>query len=244
MEQLENKWISFRECPSCNKKIKYQSDKKYITARSLRNTEIKKSCCHSCIMSGKNNPFFNKCHSKESKKQISKSRTGKAMGSENSMANPEHRKKAATNLKKAYDSGSLDFLKEIQRQGAIQKQADGRFKIAPISKAEIEIRKILELKFTVEPQFKIGSLRYDLFLKEINLLIEYNGDYWHCNPEVYSANYFHEKKQLTAQQIWDNDKNKRKLAEDNGYKVFTIWEKDFKINRIEILKNILNGKRK
>ncbi len=235
-------WIGYRICPSCSMEIKYMASKRCYLIRNLNKNKI--SNCLSCAKSNKNNPFYGKTHSVQSKKQVSINRIGKATGLNNSMANPEFKKRAKEGLKKAYDSGKLDFLKEIQRQGAIQKQADGRFKTAPISKAEIEIKKILETKFIIEPQFKIGSLRYDLFIKELNLFIEYNGDYWHCNPEIYKSDYFHTKKRITAQQIWDADKRKVKIAEEKGYKVFTIWEKEFKLNKNKTLEEILKYEQK
>ena len=43
---------------------------------------------------------------------------------------------------------------------------------------------------------KINDKKYyiDVFIPVKNIAIEYNGDYWHCNPEKYSSEYFHKKK--------------------------------------------------
>lgn len=61
-----------------------------------------------------------------------------------------------------------------------------------------------------------------------NILIEFQGSYWHCDPRMYEANYFHPQKERTAEEIWDYDSCKQKLANENGYKVFIVWEKDCK----------------
>jgi hypothetical protein len=71
-------------------------------------------------------------------------------------------------------------------------------------------------------------LAYDIFIKP-DLLIETNGDYWHCNPLLYKSTdvvTFPDLIPRTAQEIWDKDKRKIEYAENNGFKVLVIWEKD------------------
>ena len=71
-------------------------------------------------------------------------------------------------------------------------------------------------------------------------LIEYNGDYWYFNPNKYDSKYFNQKKNKTAKEIWDYDKNKLYLAKNNGYNIEVIWESDYKKNNniiIELIKN-------
>ena len=158
------------------------------------------------------------------------------------MSNPKYRKRVSTALKKKYDNGELDFLKKIQSENAIKNQANGKLKYAPISNAEKEFRKVLEdLGHKTQPQFGIGSLRYDILLVDFNILIEYNGDYWHYNPNKYEKDYFNKKKRMFAWELWKHDKRKKELSEENGYKLFTIWESDYKFNKqIEINKIIRN----
>ena len=68
---------------------------------------------------------------------------------------------------------------------------------------------------------------YDFTLKQKRKIIEFNGDYWHCNPAIYEAEYFNKSKKKTAQEIWDYDQVKIELAEQKGYQVLTIWESDW-----------------
>lgn len=65
--------------------------------------------------------------------------------------------------------------------------------------------------------------------------IEFNGDFWHCNPDIYKENYIHRVKGLKASDIWENDKSKIELIESKGYSVLTIWESEFKKNPQQIL---------
>lgn len=230
-------WIGYRICVNCKKTIQYKSNKRYYLIRNLKNNDGKN--CNACNQKGENNGFFGKNHTKKTKNKQSKNRIGKACGKDNAMSNPKHRKRVSEALKNKYESGELDYLKEIQRKTAIKNQANGKLKTAPISKAEVEIKKELEDSgFVVESQYNIGSLKYDLFVKEKQLLIEYNGDYWHCNPKKYNETYFHQKKKMTAKEIWKRDKEKQNLAISSGFKIITIWEMDYNENKNREIRKI------
>jgi len=66
-------------------------------------------------------------------------------------------------------------------------------------------------------------------------IIEFNGDYWHCNPEIYEVNYFNKNKEMTAKEIWEYDKEKIKTAEKYDYQVLTIWESEWVENPKQII---------
>lgn len=236
------KWYGFRSCPNCDREIKYSSIESYILLRTIRNS-LKDGCvCETCNKIGEKNHFFGKKHTNKTIEIISKNRKGKAIGEKNSMHNPKYRKRVSIALKEKYDSGQLDFLKKIQSENAKKNQANGKLKYAPISKAEKEFRELLEsLGYTTEPQFGIDSLKYDIFLIDFNSLIEYNGDYWHCNPNKYEKDYFNKKKNMFAWEIWEQDKIKKELAEKKGYKLFTIWESDFRFNKQNEINKIISN---
>jgi G:T-mismatch repair DNA endonuclease (very short patch repair protein) len=62
-------------------------------------------------------------------------------------------------------------------------------------------------------------------------IIEFNGDYWHCNPFIYEPTYFHKFMKCSAQEKWDIDKKKIELAESYGYEVLVIWESEYQKNK-------------
>jgi hypothetical protein len=72
-----------------------------------------------------------------------------------------------------------------------------------------------------------------------NKIIEINGDYWHCNPKLYSADFYNSSKKKTAQELWDIDKRKKEIAELNGFKLLVIWESDYNMNPEETIKKCL-----
>jgi hypothetical protein len=236
------RWYGFRNCPGCSKELKYSSKESHILLRTIRNSMANNCLCDTCNKLGENNHFFGKKHKKETVDMISKNRKGKAVGDRNSMSKLEHRKSVSIALKKKYDNGDLDFLKEIQSKNAIKNQANGKLKYAPISNAEKEVKKVFtDLGYKTIPQFGISSLKYDILLVDFNVLIEYNGDYWHCNPKKYKSDYFNKKKSMFAWELWDQDKKKKELAEKNNYKLFTIWEADYKFNKEKEINKIINN---
>jgi G:T-mismatch repair DNA endonuclease (very short patch repair protein) len=65
-------------------------------------------------------------------------------------------------------------------------------------------------------------------LPEYNIVIEYYGTYWHCDPRKYKQDYYNQKKNKTAQEIWDYDKIRETHIIKSGYKLIIIWETDYK----------------
>lgn len=84
-----------------------------------------------------------------------------------------------------------------------------------------------------------GMFIWDYYHEELKIAIEFNGDYWHCNPKLYDGNYPHPTIKKTAHTIWEKDKRKKELAKKNGYKVFTIWESDVIEDKINEILNAL-----
>lgn len=95
--------------------------------------------------------------------------------------------------------------------------------------------KLTEMGITFTQQLKLqyenekGQTRnfyYDFFIQDFNLIIEVNGDYWHCNPKKYAETdtvYFF-KHECLVKDIWERDKRKRKVAEDRGFRFIVLWE--------------------
>lgn len=96
--------------------------------------------------------------------------------------------------------------------------------------------------FMPEQFFKSGSYQFhlDIVSEPLKLVIEYNGDYWHCNPKIYSGSYFHPKKKKTAEEIWKYDNNRLKILQNNGYETMVVWEHDFRKNTSETIQMLNN----
>jgi G:T-mismatch repair DNA endonuclease (very short patch repair protein) len=64
----------------------------------------------------------------------------------------------------------------------------------------------------------------DAYCEEDNTVALFHGDYWHCNPKIYEADYYHNGRKMTAKEMWEYDANSVKAFEDAGYKVIVVWE--------------------
>lgn len=85
--------------------------------------------------------------------------------------------------------------------------------------------------------------RPDFYDKETNIIVEIYGDYWHCNPKFYEKDFSHKRMGLTAQQVWDFDRNRQQtLINATGAKFIVIWASEWadqKDKVIEYLKSEL-----
>jgi G:T-mismatch repair DNA endonuclease (very short patch repair protein) len=119
--------------------------------------------------------------------------------------------------------------------------------VATRSKVEKEVVKELKNKGnSAAHSFKVERKIYDIYIPDLNMLIEFNGDYWHCNPKIYSATYFNVKRDMTAKQIWARDAKKKEVAIKNGYNYLVIWESDYRKSKRIIIKKIIqtNGRKR
>jgi hypothetical protein len=223
-----SKWYTFYECECCKNNIKITANKKYHLSRNLKNKKICKPCSLD-LQKGVNNPFYNKTHSLSSKEKISESRKNKGTGVNNSMAKLENRLKVSEALKNKWGSGDMEDTRKMLSDLMSQRIKNGELKSYNRSKAEDEIIDYLKNRnIDCQPSFNLDGKIFDIYIPKYNLLIEYNGDYWHCNPEKYDENYYHKKKDKLAKEIWEYDKNKLYLAEKNDYTYEVIWELDYK----------------
>lgn len=96
-----------------------------------------------------------------------------------------------------------------------------------ISAQEIELLEYVKtLNETTESKFFIDKREFDIFIKNKNILIDYNGLYWHSTTIINDQNYHY---------------NKWKLANSKGYQLLTIWEDDWK-NKQELVKSMIKNK--
>ena len=235
-------FIIERNCPVCNKLLETKSKHKTIACRNHFNKIKKKSLCKDCYKknySGSNNSFYGKKHSEESKNKISKKRKGILTGDKNPMKNDLYKERARINLKKRWESGDLEVNRK--RMSDIMKKTikSGRLKSFNVSKKEKEIKEKIELLgFDTINSFRVETKICDIYVPSLNLIIEYFGDYWHCNPEKYDKDYFNVKKNKYAWEIWKYDQNKLETIRNSGYNLEIIWEKNYSNNN-KIINSII-----
>jgi very-short-patch-repair endonuclease len=122
-------------------------------------------------------------------------------------------------------------------------QKNKLFRYNGTSKLESKISDTLnDMCISYTTQFPLKGKLFDFRILNTNILIEVNGDYWHCNPNKYKLNEIVKfpggnKKVID---IWNKDNKKREIAEKDGYKVIYIWEEEMKGNLSSLLLSKLN----
>jgi G:T-mismatch repair DNA endonuclease (very short patch repair protein) len=185
------------------------------------------------------NSLRGKKRSKETKLRMSLAKKGKPLSDEHrkSLCVPksviptpyirskETRKKISKNTKKQWE--------------------DGVHTPTYRSKGQIEMESVIKsLGYDVVPEFFIEGRPYDTFVVDKNLLIEYNGTFWHRDPRFFPKEMTHKGNCLLTEKtedVWERDKQKINLARDNGYDIIVVWEHDWKNckDKTTYIKNIL-----
>ena len=148
------------------------------------------------------------------------------------MATKEYRDLVRNLANERWANGSMGHIRVKMSNLMKQRIANGEIRGYIRSKAEDEIINTLNnMGINVIPNHRVETKIFDIYVPKFKLLVEYNGDYWHCNPNKYDKDYIHTKKNKTALEIWEYDSNKLDLAKINGYHCEVIWESDYKKNK-------------
>ena len=142
---------------------------------------------------GEGNPNWNGGISRKRQRTGSLSHPGKTNG----MWNKKH----------------TDEVKEICRQAKIKNMKDGVY-ASSVSRGEKELLEKLREKFgEVIHQFTVPNYHrvYDMYIPSLNLIVEYDGDYWHREEK-----YLPKDSRDTAKAI------------KRGFKIFRYWESTVK----------------
>jgi len=102
-----------------------------------------------------------------------------------------------------------------------------------LEKTFANILDLLDIKYQQFFYAKEIKAFYDFYIPEHNLIIEVDGDFWHCNPDKFpNPEYITQKRNI------QRDKIKTQWAITNGYKLLRFWENDIK-NNIKYIKQTL-----
>lgn len=93
-----------------------------------------------------------------------------------------------------------------------------------VSKPEMRVRHCLvELGIDFVANKHLWHYNYDMVFG--NIIIEVQGDMWHAWPGKYKSTDLIMGK-LLAQDLWDKDAKKKRVANENGFRLIAIWEHD------------------
>jgi G:T-mismatch repair DNA endonuclease (very short patch repair protein) len=187
--------------------------------------------CRKCAARGEQNPFYGQRHSEESKQRM------KAAWHRRDRATSYGRHKLSS---LSYQNGRLRYWSKLspdQRSIRLVTFIEAGLRCnrrSSRTKVENVVAEILD-KLGVSYIRNAQIARYNVdFLIIDNMIIECYGDYWHCNPRIYPADYHHPILQMTAAEKWRRDRERLDLLIDAGFTCHVIWEHDIDHNRSEV----------
>lgn len=227
----KKKTIELKKCKKCGKEFKplsYEKNRKYCSRECANSISSKK---------GKINLISKICEHCKKEYKI----------------HPYRKESKYCSHKCKYDAGNI--ITECKECGSIIKKQRWlyesgiteqycekcRDKYSPkCSMLELDIYNELKKIYNIERHALIRLEKRKIYpdIKIGNFIIECMGNYWHCNPEMFDGNYLNLKMNKTAKEIWDEDEQRKVILENNGYKVFYVWEKDWCKNKNSVLKQI------
>ena len=135
-----------------------------------------------------------------------------------------------TNDRKTYSKFSKDFFDELSEE---------------LKKSKIDVR----MCYGDNEHWRYSNSKkiyfFDFYIPEIRYVIEFNGDYWHCNPQKYDESYEHTLRHMSAKEIWKIDEERYNVIKNElGYNLTIIWEHDVRYNRKQIILNLIKDIKK
>lgn len=196
--------VKKNQCKDCGKLCDKRSDR----CQPCSNRKIGKSkprhpkLCEKCakVLAKRKYKF---CHSCNMKKR---------------WANSNYKKKTKAAIRASFDARWSDPATQ-------KKMIKVLTKFNGISKLEKSITKLAKL-FGFEHSVAVGRYLADFLNEDKKIIVEVNGDLWHCNPKFWKADDIHPNKKIKAQEIWDKDSLRKEHLESLGYSVLVLWEDD------------------
>ena len=171
-------------------------------------------------------------------------------------------KESLTNYKRSNSPFCIEFwlkkgLSKEEGEALISERAVkgalGTLRKSSQPKTEKRIEKILRnsnIEYTTQYKIKLDDKEkkynkrcyiYDFYIPKYNLIIECHGLFWHAHPSLYQPNSIlnFPKGKIKAQDVWNLDDFKRKIAIKRNYNYLVIWENEID-NTVDLINERVN----
>lgn len=162
------------------------------------------------------------------------------------LANPPNKNKKMSEEQKMLISKSKTGVSNLKIKG-IPRSEDTKAKLRNATLHQIPKYKDTKPERMMQLALRLHGVEFerhktifgrpDIFI-EPNVCLFVDGDYFHANPEMYSANQVMKKRKL-AVEIWAYDNYVTHKLNSDGYQVIRIWESDIKKDVDECAVNVL-----
>ena len=102
------------------------------------------------------------------------------------------------------------------------------------------IREIYDGKIIENDRKTLPHCEIDIYLPDLKLGFEFNGTYWHMDKRKFKKDDVNKISNMTAEEIWERDRNKLELAKQNGIEIMVVKEIDFDNDLNNIILHIQN----
>jgi very-short-patch-repair endonuclease len=131
---------------------------------------------------------------------------------------------------------SPEHREQMKKQLAINRRE--RLTSGKMSKPERLMEDILKSNgIDYVYQHEVSGFFYDFYIPSKNILIEVDGDFWHCKPGTKYETPITEEQTKNAV----NDKKKTAIAYSNSYTLLRFWESDIQDNRLQVVKTLIEN---
>ena len=145
--------------------------------------------------------------------------------------------KSKEHAEKCRENGRSEKSIKANREKMYNKLMSGEFSLSSDIEKEFIKECIQPLNIEYTTQYYIKEIRHycDVYISNKNLIIEFQGDYWHGNPKKYT------KDKLSDYQLKriKKDEELRKYCSEHGINLVEVWESDYNSNSNNI-KKMLN----
>ena len=140
---------------------------------------------------------------------------------------PEHAEKCRQHCQS-------EKMRNLLSEKMYERLNSGEFTISSSGETAFIEEFIKPLNIEYKTQYYIKDIKQycDIYIPSKNLIIEYDGDFWHCNPDIFpdGPKYKYQIKHL------EKDRIKNNYCKENNINIIRIWENDAKKNK-DIVKN-------
>lgn len=135
-------------------------------------------------------------------------------------------KEFSCNKRSMVDENSKKFKKFCSRKCFLSSRKQNNTWI------ELEVQNMLdELNISYIKQYEVKRMTVDFYIPDNNLAIEVNGDFWHCNPDIYGKikplHKIHPR-------VIEKDKRKKQQLYEEGIDLHVVWENELLNNKQEV----------
>ena len=220
-------WI--KRCPECYCEMKYN------TIKLIRRAVKQNYSCRSCSMS-------RICGTPEFRDNQKNNINNMRLDPNSKINSKEARDKKIISLKLYASKPDSHYKSNDWIEGQINLLSKSN---RTSSKGERELANLLQIyDFELcNLKHRVGNYCPDIIHKNKPIIIEYYGDYYHCNPNKYADDFvfrYSENTTITAKDIRHKDAERISYLQSKGYVVYVVWESDFKTKKESILRDIVD----